>query len=157
MDQNFKKKRLYQLLTYNKKHHLQLLKDSEILTDELKRKLFSYSAIQFNHLNWEIRDQYLELLENYMKEKIDSFNFRIGFCERYESVQFKLKQIVLSPDKNSLDFADFLSTINNCYKAYADEPEFLRDKFDLGDLEFRTSIEAIYLKVQDFLNKEEMK
>ena len=57
-----------------------ILKDSEDLTNELSLKFLHYSVIQFNHLNWEIRDQYLELLENYREEKIDSFNFQIRFC-----------------------------------------------------------------------------
>lgn len=61
MNKNFKKEKLYEFLNYNKKRYLELLllKDSEILTGELLLKFFYYSAIQFNHLNWEIPDQYL--------------------------------------------------------------------------------------------------
>ena len=87
MNQDFKKEKMYEFLNYDKKLNLKLLKDSEDLTDELSLKFLHYSVIQFNHLNWEIRDQYLELLENYREEKIDSFNFRIRFCERYGSIE----------------------------------------------------------------------
>ena len=73
MNKNFKKEKLYQFLNYDKKLNLELLKDSEDLTGELRLKFLHYSAIQFNHLNWEIRDQYLELLENYMEEKMRRF------------------------------------------------------------------------------------
>ena len=162
MNKNFKKEKLHELLNYNKKSHLELLKDSKILTGELRFKFLHYSAIQFTHLNWEIRDQYLELLENYMEEKSDSFNFRIRFCERYESVQKVAKllesnRVLLSPDKNSLDFGDLLAEIDSCCKAYSDDPEPFRNKFEIGDVEFRISIEKIYLKIQDSLNEEEMK
>ena len=84
MNKNFKKEKLYEFLNYDKKLHLELLKDSEDLTGELRLKFLHYSAIQFNHLNWEIRDQYLELLKNYREGKIDIFNFIIKFEERYE-------------------------------------------------------------------------
>ena len=81
--QNLNKKRRSELLNYDKKRHLELLNPQG---GELKSKLRTYSIILIDHLNWEIKDQYLELLENYMEEKIDSFNFQIAFCERYESI-----------------------------------------------------------------------
>ena len=159
MNKNFKKEKLYEFLNYDKKLNLELLKDSEDLTGELRLKFLHYSAIQFNHLNWEIRDQYLELLENYREEKMDSFNFRIRFCERYESIEkvadvLKSNRVLLSPDENSLDFGDLLSKIDSCCKAYSDDPEPFRNKFEIGDVEFRISIEKIYLKIQNFLKEE---
>jgi len=166
MSQDLKKKRRYALLNYDKKLHLELLKDCEnlnqqggLLSDELKSRLRTYSVILIDHLNWEIRDQYLELLENYMEEKIDSFNFRIRFCERYESIGkvadlLQSNRVFLSPDENSLDFADLLSAIDSCCKAYSDDPEPFRNKFEIGDVEFRISIEKIYFKIQKFLKEE---
>lgn len=111
--QNLNKKRRYELLNYDKKRHLELLNKQG---DEFKSKLRTYSIILIDHLNWEIRDQYLELLENYREEKIDSFNFQIRFCERYESIEkvadlLKSNRVLLSPDKNSLNFGDLLSKI----------------------------------------------
>ena len=159
MNKNFKKEKLYEFLNYDKKLNLELLKDSEDLTGELRLKFLHYSAIQFNHLNWEIRDQYLELLDKFIDKKIDSFNFRIAFCERYESIKkvadlLKSNLVLLFPDKNSLNFGDPLSKIDNCCKAYSDDPEPFRNKFEIGDVEFRISIEKIYLKIQNFLNEE---
>ena len=71
--QNLNKKRRYELLNQQ--------------GDECKSKLLTYSIMLIDQLNWEIRDQYLELLENYMEEKSDILNFRIRFCERYESTE----------------------------------------------------------------------
>ena len=154
MNKNFKKEKLYEFLNYDKKLNLELLKDSEDLTGELRLKFLHYSAIQFNHLNWEIRYQYLELLDKFIDKKIDSFNFRIAFCERYESIEkvadlLKSNRVLLSPDENSLDFGDLLSEIDSCCKAYSDDPEPFRNKFEIGDVEFRISIEKIYEKIYE--------
>jgi hypothetical protein len=154
--QNLNKKRRYELLNYDKKRHLELLNKQG---DEFKSKLRTYSIILIDHLNWEIRDQYLELLDNYMEAKIDSFNFIMKFEERYDLIEkvanlLKSNQVLLSPDQNSLDFGDFLSEIESCCKAYSDNPEPFQQKFELGEVEFRISIEKIYLKIQNFLNQE---
>lgn len=118
-----------------------------------------YSIILTDHLNWEIRDQYLELLDQFLEKKINSFNFRIAFYERYESIEnvaniLKSNRVLLSPDKNSLYFGDLLAKIEDCYQAYSDEWEFFRNKFEIGEVEFQISIEKIYLKIQNFLKEE---
>ena len=154
--QKLNKKRRYELLNYEKKRHLELLNKKG---DEFESKLRTYSIVLIDHLNWEIRDQYLELLDKFIDKKIDSFNFRIAFCERYESIEkvadlLKSNRVLLSPDKNSLNFADLLEEIDDCCKAYSGDPEPFRNKFEIGDVEFRISIEKIYLKIQKYLNEE---
>lgn len=155
----------YELLNYDKKQHLELLNQQSDefqslnqQSDEFRSKLLNYSIILIDHLNWEIRDQYLELLENYMKEKSDSFNFRSRFSERYGSVEkvadlLKSNRVLLSPDENSLDFGDLLAEIEDCCKAYGNDPEPFRDKCEMGEVEFRTSIEEIYSKIKNFLTE----
>ena len=151
--QNWDKERRYELLNYDKRRHFELLTQQGY---EFKLQLQIYSNILIDQLNWEIRDQYLELLEDYMEKKIDSFNFRIKFCERYESIgkianQLQSNLVFISPDENSLDFGDLLSRIESCCKAYSDDAEPFRSKFEIGDLEFQTSIKKIYLEIQNFL------
>ena len=159
MNKNFKKEKLYEFLNYDKKLHLELLKDSEDLTGELRLKFLHYSAIQFNYLNWEIRDQYLELLGKFVEKKIDSFNFRVEFSERYQSIEkvadlLKSNRVLLSPDQNSLEFGNLLAKIDNCCKAYCDDPEPFRNKFEIGDTEFTILMEKIYFQMKGFLNEE---
>jgi hypothetical protein len=154
--QNWKKERRYQLLNYEKIQHLELLNQQD---NGFNSKLQTYSIILIDHLNWEIRDQYLELLDKFIDKKIDSFNFRIAFCERYESIEkvadlLQSNRVLLSPDKNSFDFGQLLSEIDNYCKAYSDDPEPFRNKFEIGEVEFRISIEKIYLKIQNFLKEE---
>lgn len=153
--QNLNKQRRYELLNYDKKQHLALLNQQG---DEFNPKLLTYSIILINQLNWEIRDQYLELLKNYIEKTNDILNFRIRFWERYESIEkvadlLKSNRVLLSPDENSLDFGDLLSKIDSCCEVYSNDPEPFRNEFEIGDVEFRTSIEKIYLKIQNFLTE----
>jgi len=152
--QDLNKKRRDELVNYDKKRHLELLNQPDA---ELNSQILTYSIILIDQLNWEIRDQYLELVENYREKKIDSLNFRSRFCERYESIEkvadlLKSNRVLLSPDKNSLDFGDLLEKIENYCKAYSDDPEPFRTNVDIGEVEFRMLIEKIYLKMQKFLN-----
>ena len=94
MNQDLNNQRHLELLNYNKKKHIQLLKYSQDLKhqgksipDELRKdfsKLRKYLVILVDHLNWETRDQYLELLNRFMEKKIDIPDFCIAFCERYK-------------------------------------------------------------------------
>ena len=77
------KKKRYKLLNYDKKRHLELLNKKG---DEFNSKLLTYSVVLIDHLDWETRHQYLELLDKFIDKKIDGFNFRIAFCERYKSI-----------------------------------------------------------------------
>ena len=154
--QELNEERRFELLNYEKKRHLELLNKKGA---EFNPKLRTYSIILIDHLNWEIRDQYLELLDKFINRKIDSFNFRIAFCERYESIEkvanlLESNRVLLSPDKNSLNFGDLLEKIDSCCKAYSGDPEPFRNKFEIGDVEFRISIEKIYLEIQKYLNEE---
>ena len=156
--QNLNKKRRYELLNYDKKRHLELLNQQG---DEFESKLRTYSIILIDHLNWEIRDQYLELLDKFIEKKIDSFNFRIRFSERYESIDkvtelLQANRVLFSPDENCLEFGYLLAKIDNCCKAYCDDPETFQNKFEIGEVEFTTSIEKIYFQIQNFLNQRKM-
>ena len=84
------------------------------LSDELKSRLQTYSGILIDQVNWEIRDEYLKFLKDFIEKKIDGFSFRVGFLERYQSIEkvanvLKLNRVLLSPNENCLDFGDLLS------------------------------------------------
>lgn len=158
MSQDLKKKRQHELLGYEKKRHLELLNQQGELNDELNSKLRIYSIILIDHLNWEIQDQYLELLDKFMEKKINIFNFRNAFCERYTSIEqvadvLESNRVFLSPNQKSLEFGDLLAKIENCCQAYSGDPEPFRNKFEIGDVEFRTSVEKTYFQMKKFLKK----
>ena len=75
------------------------------------------------------------------------------FCERYESTEkvadlLESNRVLLSPDENSLDFGDLLAKTDDCCEVYSNDPEPYRNDFEIFSIEFRTSIEKIYFKIQ---------
>ena len=144
--QDWKKKRHYELLN----------QDLCNLSDELKSRLLTYSGILIDQVNWEIRDEYLKFLKDFIEKKIDGFSFRVGFLERYKSIEkvanvLKLNRVLLSPNENCLDFGDLLSEIYTCCQAYSGDPEPFRNNFEIGDVEFRASMEKIYFQMKNLL------
>lgn len=75
--------------------------------------------------------------------------------ESIEKVAAVLKsnRVFLSPDENSLDFGDLLSEIEDYCRAYSDNSERFQKKFEIGDVEFRTLIERIYLQMAKYSDK----
>ena len=100
----------------------------------------------------------MELLNKFVEKKLDILKFRITFCERYQSIEkvadgLKYNRVLLSPDENSLDFGDLLSKIYDCCQAYSNDLEPFRNKFEIGDVEFTTSIEKTYFQLKKFLQE----
>lgn len=168
MNQDLNNQRHLELLNYNKKKHIQLLKYSQDLKqqgksipDELRKdfsKLRKYLVILVDHLNWETRDQYLELLNQFMEKKIDIPDFCIAFCERYklnEEVADILESnlVLLSPHENSLDFGNLLELIVDSCEVCNGDPEPLRKSYEIGHIEFRDLVEKTYLQIQKYLDE----
>ncbi len=163
--QDLKDKRRYHLLNYDTEAHSELLERSKylkqqgtILNDELESELRMYSIILTNHLHWEIRDQYMELLEQFTKSKIDIPDFRMKFLERSRSIEdvsdvLESNRVLLSPDEKSLDFADLLMNIADCCYMYSGQPKPFRNSIEMGSGEFRISVEKTYSQLKNFLKE----
>ena len=146
--ENYKKKRYMTFLNYDKNRHLQLLKNE---SQENSMELLQYSAFIEGHLDWETKDQYLELVEQFVKEEICISDFLSQFLERCllnsDAVDFlELNLILLEPNEKSLGFSDFLNDIENiCHDFDGDEEN--------AENEFRSFIEKRFLKIQNYLNE----
>lgn len=74
---------------YNKQRHLELLKlkysQEKVLTSIEKSELNEYSSLLDNTLDWETKEQYIDLLEKLISREINSFKFYIKFKERNDS------------------------------------------------------------------------
>jgi hypothetical protein len=93
------------------------------------------------HLDWEARYHYLQLLEEFMKEKIDIYEFCSTFCERgllsSEVVGIlKSNWILLSPHENPLKFSDLLDEIFDYCEVRNGDPEPFREEHRLNDVKF---------------------
>jgi hypothetical protein len=100
----------------------------------------------------------LELLTQFIEKEIDIFNFIVAFRERYECIQ-KIKNvlesnlILLSPNKNSLEFGNLMLRIDNCCDASLGDCEPFRDKYDIGEIEFTNFMEEIYFQLKEFIQE----
>jgi hypothetical protein len=145
---------------YNKKRHLELLKkrgEKSISSTESK-ELLNYSAVLDRQLDWETRDQYLQLLKEFIEGKIDIGEFLIAFEERgrlngevLDILESNL--ILLEPHEKSLDFLDFIQQILQDCEIYNPDPEPFRHEYELDETEFRNSIEETYLQIQKLLKE----
>jgi hypothetical protein len=114
------------------------------------------SSMRNDHLDWCIRENYLELLEDFRKGKMKAFEFCITFEKTGKLTGdiidiLESNLILLSPDEKSLGFSDFLEEIFDLCSTHLENEEF-DDKN--SEVEFKNSIEEIYFKIQKFLNEE---
>jgi hypothetical protein len=149
---------------YNKQRHLELLKlkDSQdkVLTSTEESELNEYWSLLDGTLDWETKEQYIDLLEKLISRKINSFKFYIEFKKRNDSNgevldSLKANSLLLSPHEKSEEFSNFIIEIMDFCYSYSEvfESHVIGDN-DPYDLEFRNSMEKIYLKIQKFLNEE---
>jgi hypothetical protein len=135
-------------LMYNKREHLELLKkkSGDISRDD-SQKCLNYSALTNCHLDW---------LENFRKGKIQTFEFCISFENTGKLTSdiidiLESNLIILSPNEKSLGFSDLLEEVFDTCETYLQDAEF-RD--ENSEVEFKNSVEEIYLKIQKYLNEE---
>ena len=91
---------------YNKKRYLQLLDQRSIGDNSNNDELSGYSCMLTNQLDWEIRDQYLSLMEKFLNGNISMPEFfaelRIKTYAIVDAVVFLEKhRILLSFDKKA--------------------------------------------------------
>ena len=134
---------------YNKKHHLQLLKQRSIGDNSNNDELLRYSCILQNQLEWEIRDQYLELMEEFLKDNISMPEFfaelRIKNYSIIDSVTFlQSHRILLSPDKKSSKFGELLEAVT----------DHLEGDLYFNEDEFKNLIQENCIKIKKYLNEE---
>lgn len=133
---------------YNKKHHLQLLTQKSMDGNSSEDQLLRYSCILENQLEWEMCYQYLELMEEFLKENISMPEFfaelRIKNYSIIDSVTFlESHRILSSPDKKSSKFGELLEAINDHLEG---------DLYFTGN-EFKNLIQENYIKIKKYLNE----
>ena len=147
-------------INYNKTEYLELLKKkSTIANSEDSRKLRRYSIMANDYLDWCIREYYLDLVENFRKEKIQTFEFCLSFEQTGQLTadiidMLESNLITLSPNEKSLGFADLLEEVfDTCENYLQYEPEFRYENYEVEG-KVKDSVEEIYLKIQKYLNEE---
>lgn len=143
---------------YNKKRHYELLnkKSMGINLDEYSSELRKYSCMLEADLDWQGREGYLKLLENFQKGKIQDVEFCFAFVERGLLITNILKSlksnlILLSPHEKSNHFSNFVSITIDICESYIENAE---DNDDDSKIEFKNLIEEIYLQIQEILKED---
>jgi hypothetical protein len=131
---------------YNKKRYLQLLDQRSIGDNSNNDELSRYGIMLNNQLDWEIRDQYLSLMEEFLNENICMSEFfaelRIRNYAIIDAVVFLEKhRILLSFDEKASKFVELLEDVKD---------ELEGDLSYSGD-EFKNFIQDTMLKIQNDL------
>jgi len=134
---------------YNKKRYLELLDQRSIDDNSNNDELLRYSAMLEDQLDWEIRDQYLSLMEKFLNGNICMSKFFAELTIKYyaiiDAVTFLEKhRILLSLDKKALKFGELLQDVTD---------EYIWDLSYTGD-EFKNFIQENFIKIKKYLNEE---
>jgi hypothetical protein len=134
---------------YNKKRYLQLLDQRSIGDNSNDDELSRYSCMLTNQLDWEIRDQYLELIEGFLNGNISMPEFfaelQIKTYSIIDAVVFLEKhRILLSPDKKSSKFGELLESLT----------DHLNDDLDFIGDELENLIQENCIEIKKYLNEE---
>lgn len=128
---------------YNKKRYLQLLDQRSRGDNSNNNELSRYSGMLANQLDWEIRDQYLSLMEKFLNENICMAEFfaelRIKNYGIIDAVVFLERHgILLSVDKKASKFGELLENVTD---------ELEGDLSYTGD-EFKNFIQENFSKIK---------
>ena len=103
-------------------------KSGNISRDDCQ-KCLNYSALTNAHLDWCLREHYLDLLENFRKGKIQTFEFCISFENTGKLTSdiidiLESNLIILSPNDFSLGFSDLFEEVFDICEGYLQQIEF---------------------------------
>ena len=145
---------------YNKKRHLELLKKRSMgmHSKENSSELLEYSCMLNSHLDWEARENYLELLEDFRKGKIKDLEFCVALEKRGKLNSdvtdiLESNLILLSPHEKSFGFSDLLEEICDLCGMQLENAEDAEFHDKNSEIEFKNSIEKIYFQIQKYLDE----
>lgn len=90
------------------------------------------------------------IIGRFSKRKIKIFEFCISFknTSKLTSDILEFNLIILSPNEKLLGFSILLKEVFDIYEVYLQDLKFCDEN---SEVEFKNSIEEIYLKIQNFL------
>lgn len=144
-------------MDYDKKKHFDLLKYSQKLESEGKDlyhvsekdffELREYSIMMINHLHWENREHYFELMEQFLNERINFLPLRKkhgAINDAGESLQAEL--ILLEPNPNCEGLGLLIDDVISLFDEYCAKAG---DEDELSDFEVKNRIQRIFGEMKD--------
>jgi len=158
-------------MQYNYQKYIELLKYDEslrkqnkFLEDENRLKyleLKNYSLQINEHLHWSQKNDYLQLIKDFLSFKIDGKKFESKFCNMVEAIEKECRLLrknykklkTIQPNSRSFEFAKWISEIYlYCDKFYPyfdekDPPDF---PFAKNEKQFRDAVTDILPQIQKY-------
>ena len=158
-------------MQYNYQKYVELLKyddslrkQNKFLKDENKLKyleLKNYSLQINEHLHWSQKDEYLQLIEDFLSFKINGKTFESKFCSMVEAIEKKCRLLTknyemlknIKPSSISFEFAKWISEIYLCCDEFypdfdeKDPPDF---PFAKNEEDFRNAVADIFPQIQKY-------
>ena len=115
-----------------------------------ENQLSHYDRILESQIEWEMRDQYMELMKGVLNDNISGSEFFAELRTKNYSIidtfEFLVShQILLSPHKKASKFGEFLEPINDLLEG---------EKLYLTGDEFKNFLEENFIKIKKYLNEE---
>ena len=139
------------LLSFSKKQYYKLLELEKVsqLNEETRNELRSYNAIAYAQINWEMRDKYSRVLQNYSLGKLDESDLWIKLDKISKSaseLQKMMRQysFVISPHLKCLELHIKIHDLIIDCEQYAEE---------WGDANFKEELENLKPYFEKFKNQ----
>lgn len=135
--------------SYNKKRYLELLKKRSEGDNSNYGELLKYSYQLEQQVEWELREQYLELMEDFLKDKISMPEFLAELRTKNYSIIdvvsfLESHRILLSLDKKAPKFSKLMELI----------VEELEGDLTYNGEEFTNFIQENFIKIKKYLKDE---
>ena len=133
----------------NKKKYLELLKKRSEGDTSNYSELLRYSFQLEQQVEWELREQYLDLMEDFLKDKISMAEFFSELqTKNYAIINIipilESHRILLSLDKKAPKFYELMEPIN----------AELEGDLSYTENEFRNFIQENFIKIKKYLKEE---
>ena len=143
---DYDKKKHFELLTYSQR----LETENKHIYDESKKDFFalqSYSIILIDHLHWENREHYFELIEGFLNGPIDFLPLR----KKHRAINnakemLSAELILLEPNPKSEGFGDLIDDVISVFDEYCAK---VGDEDELSDSDVKTIVEEIFKEIKD--------
>jgi len=158
-------------MQYNKRKHLKLLKSSQksekprkILSDEEFLKLLesrpdenffeleAYSAMMIAHLHWQNREQYFELIEQFLNGPINFLDLRKKYRSISDAVERLKAELILldpvEPYNKAFGFTELINEIIMLFDRYCPDPR-IREDYEFSEEELKNLIQKIFIGMKN--------
>lgn len=132
------------------KYSQKLESEGKCLYDEAQKDFFElcdYTILLINHLHWENREHYFELIEEFLNEPIKFLSLsdkHKAINEAGERLEGEL--ILLEPNPNSEGFGRLIDNVISVFDRYHTKAG---DEDKLSDFEVKNRIQRIFKKMKD--------